>query len=786
MVLMMALIFILWPFSQAKASPSDPWSSCPVDKMCKSKFANGVCDKECSGSQCLKDGFDCVPTESCVTDYIQYCRDHYGNTHCEGSCSSAPCGWDGSDCHTNKRPNWAKGTLVVQTSIPFHTGPFQNISVLWAISILLHTSVKLRGVVPFQPSADFSSLDTQQLIDLHRQAPTYKSNGSLLFLQVDNRPCSVLPNTCFPYAMEAADFLSAFLQLGQAPVHIKTQIQTLISIKAIENEIVDKESSSDNPEVNDKDSAAWLWPVVGVAMGVSVALLVVAVVMLVWVRRRRERREGGQRVRHRLTVTDDNNGSKAWTQRSNDQREARGRSASGKDRNGMKKKKKGKELGRKRREPLGEDAIRMRPLRKDLDIGSDTDMTQSSMEDINRTICDHRSPAQKHFNVNHQQSSVPVPPRRWDRNAPPPQQMGPSNSAPVQWCGPDGSVVLIRAVRSGLDRVVLELLRAGVPVNNTDHTGRSALHWACSVNHLSLARTLIRYGAAVDLQDHKGETALFLSALHGCYETARFLLLNGANQELTDCRGRRPLNVARDGMHHQVLELLLAHRVHHSPYPMDPTTEVLWDDRTYMYSPWAASPPCLPGRSSSFSGVIAHRDMSSPLLSNDWVMSREQCASPQSWRPPVNQSATALVSPRILGRPSRPISTLQEVTSDAEEEDREGSKDITRATTPHFLSPQPAPRQRSFSCTQHALQRRFSGHQPELSTTVQHEKQANEHVEIVVMPHPKAKPSQAMVESAGTVFSPIRADSERDSKSPEPKGQSEVVSNDPVSVQNVK
>lgn len=44
-------------------------------------------------------------------------------------------------------------------------------------------------------------------------------------------------------------------------------------------------------------------------------------------------------------------------------------------------------------------------------------------------------------------------------------------TAPVQWCGPDGSVVLIRAVRSGLDRVVLELLRAGVPVNNTDHTG---------------------------------------------------------------------------------------------------------------------------------------------------------------------------------------------------------------------------------------------------------------------------------------------------------------------------
>lgn len=43
----------------------------------------------------------------------------------------------------------------------------------------------------------------------------------------------------------------------------------------------------------------------------------------------------------------------------------------------------------------------------------------------------------------------------------------------AEWCGPDGSVVLIRAVRSGLDRVVLELLRAGVPVNNTDHTGNT-------------------------------------------------------------------------------------------------------------------------------------------------------------------------------------------------------------------------------------------------------------------------------------------------------------------------
>lgn len=56
----------------------------------------------------------------------------------------------------------------------------------------------------------------------------------------------------------------------------------------------------------------------------------------------------------------------------------------------------------------------------------------------------------------------------------------------AEWCGPDGSVVLIRAVRSGLDRVVLELLRAGVPVNNTDHTGNASLSQLLMLVWLSL------------------------------------------------------------------------------------------------------------------------------------------------------------------------------------------------------------------------------------------------------------------------------------------------------------
>ncbi|CAB1333394.1 unnamed protein product [Coregonus sp. 'balchen'] len=497
------------------------------------------------------------------------------------------------------------------------------------------------------------------------------------------------------------------------------------------------------------------------ATGLVLALVLMVVLVIRRVRRRRAESAGGgggggggggERVRHRSTVTENDSGdhvAKAWAQHT-PHREQRGRTGREKDRNGIKKKKAKEAEKKRRREPLGEDAIRLRPLKKDLDIGSDTDFTQSSMEDINRSICDHRTQEQKHYR------SPPSHPQ-----------------TPIQ----HGSVVLIRAVRSGLDRVVLELLRAGVPVNNTDHTGRSALHWACSVNHLSLTRTLTRYGAAVDLQDNKGETALFLSALHGCYDTARFLLLNGANQNLSDRRGRRALDVAREGMHHQVLELLLAHRVQRGPIPMEQANDMLWDERALLYSQWMNSPG-LPGRSASFSGVIGHRDMSSPPPS-DWSMGRVQCPSPQNWRPQLNQSVTALVTPRIMGRPPRPISTLQEVTS--EDEDRERPQEVPRAATPHFLLPQPAPRQRSFSCTQNALQRRSSSHQPEPTYVALSEKIANEPIERVIVVPPTDAPTKSdrrsIVDSSDN---PSRAATEIEaasSKNTDQKARSEKLNN---------
>ncbi|XP_041650207.1 neurogenic locus notch homolog protein 1 [Cheilinus undulatus] len=749
---MLALrMFVLLGLSWTSQASGDPWGKCPVSRKCNEKFGDGSCDRDCMEPVCLRDGFDCLKDRTggpCKPSHIVYCRDHYANSHCDQGCDNGPCGWDGSDCFTHQSPLWAKGTLILHANIPQQRGTFSNSSLLWALSVLLQSPLKLRGSAPLAPDSNLFDFDAQQLANMLAQASPTDSNGSLLFLQVDNRPCSRLPSTCFPYATEAANFLRAVLRRPKSS-ETRPELNAVISIKGVREEIGSREEDTVIKEVKEP-TPAWLWAVIAIALGLLLVLSLVAFLVVRRVRQHRAEREDGHRVRHRSIITDSDPKSKAATTAHTAHQDQRVRLSREKEKISLRKKKKAKEAEKKRRrEPLGEDAIRMRPLKRDQDIGSDTDFTQSSMEDINArcsrrhedaSICDHRSPEQKHYRGGNSQPrrSAQSPPRGWERNAMPPPLLSPPQQS-AEWCGPDGSVVLIRAVRSGLDRVVLELLRAGVPVNNTDHTGRSALHWACSVNHLSLTRTLIRYGAAVDLQDNKGETPLFLSALHGCYDTARLLLLHGANLELHDRRGRRPIDVAREGMRHQILELLLAHQIQRGPVTVEAANEMLWEERALMYSPWGG-PQGLPGRSASFSGIIAHRDMTPPPQ-NDWSMSRVQYPSPQNWRPQLNQSATALVPPRVMGRSPRPISTLQEVTS--EDEDRDRHQEAPRAATPHFLSPQPAPRQRSFSCTQHALQRRSSAPQPEPNYLIVTDNLAHEPIERVVVSPPTDAAAQS-------------------------------------------
>ncbi len=116
--------------------------------------------------------------------HIQYCRNHYDNGHCDQGCNSARCGWDGSDCHKKQFPIWAKGSLILHTRIPFQRGQTQNSSLLWSLSTVLQTSVKLRGMAPLQPTTDLLTMDTRQLAELYTQTPSYDSNGLVILAYV--------------------------------------------------------------------------------------------------------------------------------------------------------------------------------------------------------------------------------------------------------------------------------------------------------------------------------------------------------------------------------------------------------------------------------------------------------------------------------------------------------------------------------------------------------------------------------------------------------------------------
>lgn len=109
--------------------------------------------------------------------HIQYCRDHYANSHCEQGCDNAACGWDGSDCFKHQSSIWAKGTLVVHTNIPQHRGTFSNSSLLWALSVLLQTPLKLRGSAPLATNKNLFDFDSQKLVNLLAQASPADSNG---------------------------------------------------------------------------------------------------------------------------------------------------------------------------------------------------------------------------------------------------------------------------------------------------------------------------------------------------------------------------------------------------------------------------------------------------------------------------------------------------------------------------------------------------------------------------------------------------------------------------------
>ena len=80
------------------------------------------------------------------------------------------------------------------------------------------------------------------LLPISITLPTSYSNRSVLFLQVDNRPCPRhAPATCFLHATEAASFLRAVMSLNRASLPFPPDLQAIVSVRGLREEIGGRE-----------------------------------------------------------------------------------------------------------------------------------------------------------------------------------------------------------------------------------------------------------------------------------------------------------------------------------------------------------------------------------------------------------------------------------------------------------------------------------------------------------------------------------------------------------------
>lgn len=74
----------------------------------------------------------------------------------------------------------------------------------------------------------------------------------------------------------------------------------------------------------------------------------------------------------------------------------------------------------------------------------------------------------------------------------------------------DGTTPMILAARLAMEGMVEELINADADINAIDDLGKTALHWAASVNNADATLILLQQGANRDAQDQKVKLSVFV------------------------------------------------------------------------------------------------------------------------------------------------------------------------------------------------------------------------------------------------------------------------------------
>ncbi|XP_029440386.1 neurogenic locus notch homolog protein 1-like [Rhinatrema bivittatum] len=480
-----------WDGGDCSLQNPDPWKQCG-ESSCWSVFRDGVCQERCNTEECFYDGHDCIAFGDCNPLYHQYCQDHFGNGHCEWGCNSAECGWDGGDCARESRG--PRETLVLLAALRPGSLRRDVAALLRALARALRAALWVKrdgqGEMIYRCPAcgDLENRTALQRWQEPQAGRSLRAAASseepedggqterfVVFLEVDLSLCTDPDLPCLKSAEQMVRFLAA---LAAAEALEKLLPFPLVAVKQEHN------------EKNSFTSAEPPWKLISSSVAVGLAV-VLGILIGVHLSRRRKREHGALWFPAGFARHRDPN-------------------------------------ARRRREPVGEDAIGLKPLKQDTDCDEESEV-YSGPEDEGipaprklkleegSSVPDRRRWTQKHI-----KAGVHVP------KAPaltPPQ--GEPEGRDIDARGPDGVTPLMSAVCAG----------GGLEANEGEE--------AVLEGSATVIADLIVQGASLDAQkDSTGETALHLAARFSRADAAKSMLDAGANTNLQDKLGRTPLHTA--------------------------------------------------------------------------------------------------------------------------------------------------------------------------------------------------------------------------------------------------
>uniref|UniRef100_A0A8C2AY09 Neurogenic locus notch homolog protein 1 n=1 Tax=Cyprinus carpio TaxID=7962 RepID=A0A8C2AY09_CYPCA len=528
-----------WDGGDCSLNFDDPWQNCSAALQCWRYFNDGKCDEQCANAGCLYDGFDCQRLEGqCNPLYDQYCRDHYADGHCDQGCNNAECEWDGLDCADDVPQKLAVGSLVLVVHIPPDELRNRSSSFLRELSGLLHTNVVFRRdangemlIFPYYGNEHELSkhkrsdwTDPAQLLQRARRSltafmkPRLRRELDQMEIKGSIVYLEIDNRQCYQQSDEC--FQSATLHRRKEP---RDRRSPLLNVPYI----IEADAPSETGE---------MYPVFLVLLALAVlALAAVGVV----VSRKRKREHGQLWFPDGFKVT---------------------------------------EPKKKRREPVGEDSVGLKPLKNSLmdeqlsewaedDTAKRFQFEEQSILDM-RGQLDHRQWTQQHLDAADLRlnSMAPTPPQGEIEN----------DCMDVNVRGPDGFTPLMIASCSGgglenengeadddpSAEVINDFIYHGANLHNqTDRTGETALHLAARYARSDAAKRLLESCADANVQDNMGRTPLHAAVAADAQGVFQILIRNRATD--LDARmhdGTTPLILAtRLAVEGMVEELINCH-----------------------------------------------------------------------------------------------------------------------------------------------------------------------------------------------------------------------------------